>query len=251
MRFHTFGNESGKVIVLIHGMLNPWQIWQDVANAFSEEYYVVIPELDAHTQGEASDFISVEDEARKIHDYLIQNFGGKLYMICGLSMGGRIAATLAGMQDISTEYLILDGAPLLPMPKIMIRFMTGSYIKIIQKSRKRDPKVLESFKRDFLPERYLEDFLKLADYMDEQSIKNILSSVFSVFEFKRYDDSCKILFMHGTKGNESVSKKAAIKMKEVNPQTQIRCYNGYAHAQLLSFEQLKWIDEVKGFLKEQ
>ena len=33
-------------------------------------------------------------------------------MICGLSMGGRIAATLAGMQDISTEYLILDGAPL-------------------------------------------------------------------------------------------------------------------------------------------
>lgn len=25
MRFHTFGKESGKVIVLIHGMLNPWQ----------------------------------------------------------------------------------------------------------------------------------------------------------------------------------------------------------------------------------
>ena len=251
MRFHTVGNESGKVIVLIHGMLNPWQIWQDVADAFSKEYYVVIPELDAHTQGEASDFISVEDEARKIHDYLIQNFGGKLYMICGLSMGGRIAATLAGMQDISTEYLILDGAPLLPMPKIMIRFMMGSYIKIIQKSRKRDPKVLESFKKDFLPERYLDDFLKLADYMDEQSIKNILSSVFSAFEFKRYEDSCKILFMHGTKGNESVSKKAAIKMKEVNPQTQIRCYNGYAHAQLLSFEQSKWIDEVKGFLEDQ
>lgn len=251
MRFHTVGNESGKVIVLIHGMLNPWQIWQDVADAFSEEYYVVIPELDAHIQGEASDFISVEDESRKIHDYLIQNFGGKLYMICGLSMGGRIAATLAGMQDISTEYLILDGAPLLPMPKIMIRFMTGSYINIIQKSRKRDPKVLESFKKDFLPERYLDDFLKLADYMDEQSIKNILSSVFSAFEFKRYEDSCKILFMHGTKGNESVSKKAAIKMKEVNPQTQIRCYNGYAHAQLLSFEQSKWIDEVKGFLEDQ
>ena len=55
--------------------------------------------------------------------------------------------------------------------------------------------------------------------------------------------------MHGTKGNESVSKKAAIKMKEVNPQTQIRCYRGYAHARLLSFEQTKWIEEVKGFLE--
>ena len=78
---------------------------------------------------------------------------------------------------------------------------------IIQRSKKRDPKVFESFKKDFLPERYLDDFLKLADHMDEQSVNNILNSVFAPFEFKRYGDSCKILFMHGTKGNESVSKK--------------------------------------------
>ena len=250
MRFHTVGKEGGRVIVLIHGMLNPWQIWQDVAEAFSEEYHVVIPELDAHTQEKASDFVSVEDEAEKIREYVAQNFDGKLYMICGLSMGGRIAAVLAGLQDISTEHLVLDGAPLLPMPKFVIRFMTKSYIKIIEKARRRDPKVMESFKKDFLPERYLEDFLKLADHMDEQSIRNILSSVFSTFEFKRYAGSCRILFMHGTKGNESVSKKAAIKMKEANPQTQIRCYRGYAHAQLLSFEQSKWIGEVKDFLKD-
>ena len=236
MRFHTFGNESGKTIVLIHGMLNPWQIWQDVSEEFSEEYYIVIPELDAHTQGESSSFISVEDEAQKIHDYLTENHKERLFMICGLSMGGRIAATLAGMQGITAEHLVLDGAPLLPMPR---------------KSQKRDPKIIESFKKDFLPERYLEDFLSLADHMDEQSIKNILSSVFSAFQFKKYDDSCRILFMHGTKGNESVSKKAAIKMKEINPQTQIRCFDGYAHAELLSFEPSQWIGAVKIFLEEE
>ena len=59
----------------------------------------------------------------------------------------------------------------------------------------------------------------------------------------------KILFMHGTKGNETVSKKAALKMKEVNPQTQIKCFDGYAHAQLLSFETKQWIKEVKDFLE--
>ena len=148
MRFHTLGKEGGRVIVLIHGMLNPWQIWRDVADAFSEEYHVVIPELDAHTQEEASDFVSVEDEAGKIREYLVTNYG-KLFMICGLSMGGRIAAVLAGMKDILTEYLVLDGAPLLPMPKFMIRFMTKSYISIIEKARRRDPKVMESFKKDF------------------------------------------------------------------------------------------------------
>ena len=97
-------------------------------------------------------------------------------------------------------------------------------------------------------EKYLDDYLKLAGHMDEQSIRNVLKSVFSAFEFKKYDDSCKILFMHGTKGNETVSKKAALKMKEVNPQTQIKCFDGYAHAQLLSFETKQWIKEVKDFL---
>ena len=33
-------------------MLNPWQIWKDVSDAFADEYYVVIPELDTHTQTE-------------------------------------------------------------------------------------------------------------------------------------------------------------------------------------------------------
>ena len=134
---------------------------------------------------------------------------------------------------------------------VIIISFSRHYISIIRKSQKRDPKIIESFKKDFLPERYLEDFLSLADHMDEQSIKNILSSVFSAFQFKKYDDSCRILFMHGTKGNESVSKKAAIKMKEINPQTQIRCFDGYAHAELLSFEPSQWIGAVKFFLEEE
>ena len=74
MIFHTFGNDSGKAILLIHGMLNPWQIWKEVSDAFSNEYFVIIPELDAHTQEEASEFISVDDEAVKIRDYLQKNF---------------------------------------------------------------------------------------------------------------------------------------------------------------------------------
>lgn len=248
MKFHTFGNDDGKTILLIHGMLNPWQIWKDVSDAFADEYYVVIPELDAHTQGEASEFLSVEDEAVKICDYLIENGKENLYMICGLSMGGRISATLAGMPQITVENLILDGAPLLSLPKIMIAFMAKSYVNLINKSKNRDSKVIESFKKDFLPERYLNDYFALADYMNEQSIKNAFNSVFSKFEFKKYDATCNIMFMHGTKGNESVSKKSAIKMKEVNPQTEIRNFEGYAHAQLLSFETSKWIKEVQVFL---
>ena len=47
--------------------------WKEVSDAFSNEYFVIIPELDAHTQEEASEFISVDDEAVKIRDYLQEN----------------------------------------------------------------------------------------------------------------------------------------------------------------------------------
>lgn len=85
--------------------------------------------------------------------------------------------------------------------------------------------------------------------MEETSIANMIDSVFEGFSYKKMNSDCRILFMHGTKGNEVVSRKAAIRMKEVNPQTDIKCYKGYAHAYLACFEPQKWIGEVSKWLK--
>ena len=56
--------------------------------------------------------------------------------------------------------------------------------------------------------------------------------------------------MHGTKGNEALARRAALKMKKANPQTEIRCFEGYAHAQLACFENEKWVREVAAFLEQ-
>ena len=108
---------------------------------------------------------------------------------------------------------------------------------------------METAKKEFLPERYLDSYLKVADHLNEEDIPRIIDSVFKPFEFKAYGDHVRILFLHGTKGNEKVSAKAVKCMKEANPQTEIRCFQGYAHAQLASFEIDKWIQEVEAFLK--
>lgn len=249
MIFHTFGNQNNKVILLIHGMLTPWQIWEDAASHFSKDYHVVIPQLDGHTEDATSQFLSVESEAEQIREYMLQNFNGKIHALCGLSMGGRIASVLAGMEGIKVQYLVLDGAPLATIPEVFRNIMKKNYLSIIDKSKQRDPKVIENCKRFFLPERYLENFLKIADHIEEQSIQNIMDSVFDKFEYRTYDSDMKILFMHGTKGNEMISRKAAVKMKKANPQTEICCFKGYAHAQLVCFEINKWIKEVSSFIE--
>lgn len=250
MLFHTFGDNSKKTILLIHGALTPWQIWDNAIETFSKDYFVIVPELDAHTEDKATSFQSVEEEAKEIIDYIIKTREGKIFLLCGLSMGGRIAACIANSSELSIENLILDGAPLLPLPKLMINIMTKNYIAIIRESKKRDSRILENCKRNFLPEKHIEDFLKLADNMDETSIKNMISSVFSKFEFKNYQACSRILFIHGSKVNEALAKKSAAKMKKINPQTEIKCYEGYSHAQLACFEAEKWTMEVKTWLEK-
>lgn len=250
MIFHTFGNENNRVMVLIHGMLTPWQIWEDVAGFFGKNYYVIVPELDGHTEDEVSEFICIEDEAEQIRNYLIERFDGKVSALAGLSMGGRIASVLAGMPGMHVDRMILDGAPLSKMPGFLISMMKRNYIKIIRKSKKRDPRTIENCKKVFLPERYLDDFLKVADHMEEQSVRNIMESVFSRFEYRMYDESMKILFMHGTKENELVAARSAAKMKQANPQTEIKKFDGYAHAELACFKPQKWIEEVSAWLEK-
>ena len=249
MNIHTFGDKNNKAVVLIHGVLTPWQMWQEAIDYFRKNFYVVVPELDAHTQNEVSRYKSVEDEAAQIGKYIKDNLNGEVYMLCGLSMGGRIAATVAKDESIKIERLVLDGAPLGKMPGILISIMKSSYKSIIKKTKARDKKVLKSCERDFLPKKFIPDFLALADKMEDASIDNILESVFSEFEYIKYSSDMKILFMHGTKGNESVSMKCAAKMKQANPQTVIKCFKGYAHARLACFEQQKWIEEVVSWMK--
>ena len=142
MNFHTFGDRKNKAVVLIHGVLCPWQIWNAAAEHFKDDYYVVIPELDGHTQDEKSTFISVEDEVLKITDYIKNELGGKAFLLAGLSMGGRIAATVAKNKDIAIENLILDGAPLANVNGILKAVFKKNYKMIIAKSKARDRRVL-------------------------------------------------------------------------------------------------------------
>nr|MCR4689119.1 alpha/beta hydrolase [Saccharofermentans sp.] len=169
MIFHTFGNKEGKTVLLIHGVLTPWQIWSDYIDSFKGEFFVVVPELDAHTQGGPSSFVSAEDEASRISSYIREELGGKVCLLAGLSMGGYIAATIAKDKDISIDNLVLDGAPLLKVNGLLKRVFKKNYISIIRRSKERDPKVIESAKKDFLPERYIDDYLKIADNIDEGS----------------------------------------------------------------------------------
>ncbi len=249
MEFHTFGNKNNKAVVLIHGVLTPWQIWERQITALKEEYYIIVPALDGHIEAHESEFVSVENEAQQIESYISKENISSVFALCGLSMGGVIAYKIFERNKLHIENLILDGAPLVKMPFIAEKAMTSAYKGIIHKSKKRDSKTLENFKRFFLPERYLESYLKFADTMSDSTVKNMLHSV-CAGEFIPVENrnNTRILYMHGTKGNEVYSIKSAKKLKKHYPEAEIKCFDGYKHAEPAVYEPDKWLDAVSSFL---
>lgn len=251
MFFHTFGDSANKILILIHGVLTPWQIWQMQIDFFKENYFIIVPELDAHEEESASEFVSIEEEATTIEEYVLENYGENVFAICGLSMGGAIANIIFGNERLRIEYLIYDGAPLVPMNSFLCRFMTNQYLYIIQKSKERDEKVLKRFKRDFLPEKYLESYLKFADTMSASSMKNIISSVGkSRMKICENINHTKILFLHGTKGNEILAQKSVKLIKKQYPDAREICYKGYKHCELAIYCTEDWISAVNEFISE-
>ena len=251
MLFHTFGNKNNKSIILIHGLLTPWQIWEKQISVLKEKNYIIVPALDGHIEEHTSEYISVENEAEQIEKYITEELNGTVHALCGLSMGGAIANRLFERNKVIVNNLVLDGAPLIKISSISNKAMTIAYKNIIRKSKSRDRKTLRNFSRDFLPEKYLETYLKFADTMSDSSIENMVDSVCtSVLNPRKNAENAKILFMHGTKGNEIYSKKTASIMKQYYSDMTIICFKGYKHAELAIYKPDEWLKVVESFLAD-
>ena len=250
MEFHCFGDPQKPALLLIHGLLNPWQIWEPHIDRFTNDYCVIVPALDAHIAEHPSEFVSLDDEAVQIEQYLADRCGGSADAVCGLSMGGVIANRLFERGRISMRCLVLDGAPLVRIPRFAEWMMARSYCSIIRKMKQRDPKTIASFERDFLPARFLPLFYPFADTMTDESIRNMLSAIWRSEIVPRSDHAgIRILFLHGDAPNEMLSAKAAKQMCRHYPQTAVKSYPNMKHAELATLHPDEWCRDVGAFLR--
>ena len=243
---HSFGNSNKPVMILIHGMLTPWEIWLPHIEFFSKNYYVIVPELGGHGGNGTEQFSSIEDECIKIERYLKDSSIDNVFAVCGLSFGGVVAYELWNRKQINISKLVLDGAPLYKMGKLLQKVMTANYISIVEKSRERDKKTLQNFSKFFLPEEYLQQYLKVADHISPDSISNIIDAI-----AKDMLEECanlnKVLYIHGTDMNEYLSKKSAKILREKGLKS-VHCFSGDAHCYKAIYKPIEWCKVVEEFL---
>ena len=238
-------------MVLIHGVLTPWQIWMPQIESFRNEYNIYAVALNAHTEEAQSQFVSVSSEVEEIIEYLKNDSVDSIDVLCGISLGGKIAFEIWKSGRLNVHNIIMDGAPLVSCPKFVMNSMIKNYKNIIHKSKARDKKIIENFKKKFLPEKYLDYYLKIADFCTDTSIENIVISAFEGGKINGVYNQCRILFIHGTRVNEMISKKSAKLIRQYYPDAQVVCFRGDAHCYKIVYEPEIWISVVKNFLNKQ
>lgn len=113
MRFHEYGTEQNKTILLLHGGGLSWWNYREAAEKLKEEFRVILPILDGHA-GSDRPFSTIEDNASEIISFIDERLGGSVLLIGGLSLGGQILLEMLSQRADLCSYALVESAAVLP-----------------------------------------------------------------------------------------------------------------------------------------
>lgn len=114
MKVIEFAKENPLTVVLLHGGGLSWWSYKDVAEILAQDYHVVIPLLDGHAHSDC-DFTTIENAADEICAYIRKQFGGSVFAIGGLSLGGQILVEMLSRSPDICQYALIESAMVVPM----------------------------------------------------------------------------------------------------------------------------------------
>ena len=122
MLFNTFGNTTKKTLLLVHGLGVSYQVFNPLIEYLQAQYHIIAAQVDgflinAENKPIPSVFTSIDNQVDQLVQYIRTTYGGHLDAAYGLSMGGCIVGKLQERADINIDHVILDGAPLMPLPR--------------------------------------------------------------------------------------------------------------------------------------
>ncbi len=109
MNYIEYGKQNKEIIILLHGGGLSWWNYKSEAELLKDRFHVVLPVLDGHADSD-SDFISIEENARRLISFIDKEFGGSVFLIGGLSLGAQILAEMLSQRPDICRYAVIESA---------------------------------------------------------------------------------------------------------------------------------------------
>ena len=133
MHYVEYGKENNNIILLLHGGGLSWWNYKDTAKSLQKDFHIILPILDGHAESDKP-FTTIEDNAAEIIAFIDTHFGGSVFMIGGLSLGGQILLEILSQRNNICKYAIIESALVIPskITHSMIKPAFGSCYGLIQ-----------------------------------------------------------------------------------------------------------------------
>lgn len=256
MNFHEFGDAKNPSIMLIHGGGNAWWNYLRQARELSDRYYVILPTMDGHGEEYATPYISTEATADKLMNYINQNCAGRLFALCGVSLGGQIAIELLSRKPDLAEKAIIDGSVCYPVPNlarfcILTTKLTSKFL-FNEKACKRQlalmPKMLPE--KMLFPQEMKDYYMQDMPRVPEKTLITVYHTYMNYhLKDSLRDTKAHVMYWYGQKEMRCVKKSAQL-FKSYVPNTSIYEIKGYNHGYLALYLPEEWLEIANKFFDE-
>lgn len=230
MKFKDFGNKNLPTVILLHGGGLSWWSLIDIVENLKDVYHVVTPIIDGHGEDGDTMFISIEDSAGKLIQYIDSEYGGEVFALGGLSLGAQIVAeVLSRRQDIS-KFAVIESALVSPIKGVVA--LTVPTYKLFYGLVKQKWFSRMQAKTLFVPEdkfqQYFEDSLRIS----KESLINItISNGGYTLRDTIADTTARVLILVGEK-ELGMMKKSAQALHKVIPHSEFVMLPNMGHGEI-------------------
>jgi pimeloyl-ACP methyl ester carboxylesterase len=248
MIFKESANKQMPTIILLHGGgLSSWSL-QNVVEHLQSEFHVVTPIIDGHGENSDEEFISIQDSAGKLINYIDTNCNGKVFAVGGLSIGAQIVTEVLSQRADISQYAIIESALVYPIKGTAA--MTIPVYKLLYglvKSRRFSKLQAKTLcVPDDMFEKYYRDSLK----MSKQSLINItLSNGNYSLKSSVENTKSKVLIIIGE--NEiGVMRKSAQRLYEAIKASELYIAPAMRHGEMSLVHPKEYVELLKSFFTQ-
>ncbi|HKA29363.1 MAG TPA: alpha/beta fold hydrolase [Candidatus Binatia bacterium] len=107
LRLHVAEAGAGPALFLVHGLTASHAVWQPTIEAFADRWHVIAPDLPGHGESAKPDAPYTIDFFAGMMRSLARTLDVREAVVCGSSLGGRVALELALWYPAFTRALVL------------------------------------------------------------------------------------------------------------------------------------------------
>lgn len=229
MNVKEYGTQNREIIMLLHGGGFSWWNYREAAEILKERFHVVLPILDGHS-GSDRGFTSIEDNAAEIISFTDENFGGRVFLIGGVSLGGQILLDILSQRKDICKAAFVESASAIPskLTNAMISPAFGMSYGLVKK----EWFARAQFNTYKLKDELFEDYFRDTKAISKKDMIAFLQANQGYSPNETLKDTQANVYIFAGSNEIPQIKKSAVLLHKLIPNSTLEFGEGLYHGQL-------------------